>query len=46
MYCQTIQANAFIYFDAPDGDAIELITPLRLDFEEDFKMMPLDVALE
>lgn len=40
MYCQTIQAHASIYFDTPDGNAIELITPLRLDFAEDFKMMP------
>ncbi|MGM1048981.1 MAG: VOC family protein [Bacillota bacterium] len=35
-------AHAAIYFDDPDGNSIELITPLRLDFEEDFDMMTLD----
>lgn len=35
------QAHAAIYFDDPDGNSIEFITPLRLDFEEDFEMMTL-----
>jgi catechol-2,3-dioxygenase len=36
------QAHAAIYFDDPDGNSIELITPLRLDFGEDFEMMTLE----
>jgi catechol 2,3-dioxygenase-like lactoylglutathione lyase family enzyme len=36
------QAHAAIYFDDPDGNSIEFITPLRLDFKEDFKMMTLE----
>ncbi len=36
------QAHAAIYFDDPDGNSIELITPLRLDFDEDFSMMTLE----
>jgi catechol 2,3-dioxygenase-like lactoylglutathione lyase family enzyme len=36
------QAHAAIYFDDPDGNSIEFITPLRLDFEEDFEMMTLE----
>ncbi|MBY0122821.1 VOC family protein [Bacillus sp. S/N-304-OC-R1] len=34
-------AHAAIYFSDPDGNSLELIAPLRLDFEEDFKMMSL-----
>ncbi|MFY4777455.1 VOC family protein [Metabacillus sp. RGM 3146] len=34
-------AHAAIYFDDPDGNSIELITPLRLDYNEDFEMMTL-----
>ena len=33
------QAHAAIYFKDPDGNSIELIAPLRIDFEEEFKMM-------
>ncbi|MBM7647068.1 catechol 2,3-dioxygenase-like lactoylglutathione lyase family enzyme [Scopulibacillus daqui] len=36
------QAHGAIYFEDPDGNSLELITPLRLDFEEDFEMMTLD----
>ncbi len=36
------QAHAAIYFDDPDGNSIELITPLQLDFEEEFEMMTLE----
>jgi len=35
-------AHAAIYFDDPDGNSIELITPIRLDFQEDFTMMTLE----
>lgn len=35
-------AHASIYFSDPDGNSIELITPLRLDVEENFNMMSLD----
>lgn len=35
-------AHAAIYFQDPDGNSLELITPLRLDFEEDFEMMSLE----
>lgn len=35
-------AHAAIYFRDPDGNSLELIVPLRLDFEEDFKMMSLE----
>lgn len=34
-------AHAAIYFKDPDGNSLELIAPLRLDFEENFKMMSL-----
>ncbi|OCA92614.1 VOC family protein [Pseudobacillus wudalianchiensis] len=36
------QAHSAIYFDDPDGNSVELITPLRLNFEEDFEMMTLE----
>lgn len=36
------QAHAAIYIKDPDGNSIEFIAPLRLDFEEDFKMMTLE----
>lgn len=36
------QAHAAIYFKDPDGNSIELIALLRLDFEEEFKMMTLE----
>lgn len=36
------QAHAAIYFKDPDGNSIELIAPLRLDYEEEFKMMTLE----
>ncbi|MBN3552804.1 VOC family protein [Fictibacillus nanhaiensis] len=36
------QAHAAVYFKDPDGNSIELIAPLRLDFEEEFQMMTLD----
>lgn len=39
-------AHAAIYFDDPDGNSIELITPIRLDFPEDFKMMTLEEWLK
>lgn len=29
-------AHAAIYFQDPDGNSLELITPLKLDFEEKF----------
>ncbi|MEK3977417.1 VOC family protein [Psychrobacillus sp. FSL K6-2684] len=35
-------AHAAIYFDDPDGNSIEFITPIRLDTQEDFKMMTLE----
>ncbi|MDN4527390.1 VOC family protein [Fictibacillus fluitans] len=35
-------AHAAIYFKDPDGNSLELIAPLRLDVEEDFKMMSLE----
>ncbi len=35
-------AHAAIYFADPDGNSIELITPLRLDVEEDFPMMSIN----
>lgn len=35
-------AHAAVYFEDPDGNSIELITPLRLDVDEDFKMMQLE----
>ena len=34
-------AHASIYFADPDGNSIELITPLRLDVDEKFPMMSL-----
>ena len=34
-------AVAAIYFDDPDGNSIKLITPIRLDTEEDFEMMTI-----
>ncbi|AVK96557.1 VOC family protein [Lysinibacillus sphaericus] len=34
-------AHAAIYFADPDGNSIELITPLRLDVAEEFPMMSL-----
>lgn len=36
------QAHAAIYFNDPDGNSLELITPLRLDFDEEFPMMTLE----
>ncbi|WP_342772479.1 VOC family protein [Oceanobacillus arenosus] len=36
------QAHAAIYFKDPDGNSIELIAPLRIDFEEEFEMMTLE----
>ena len=35
-------AHAAIYFDDPDGNSIELITPIRLDVEEEFSMMTFE----
>ncbi|MCK1994766.1 VOC family protein [Peribacillus muralis] len=35
-------AHGAIYFHDPDGNSIELIAPLRLDFNEDFDMMSLE----
>ncbi len=35
-------AHAAIYFADPDGNSIELITPLKLDVDEEFTMMSLD----
>ncbi|AUS08339.1 glutathione transferase [Laceyella sacchari] len=35
------QAHAAIYFHDPDGNLLELISPLRLDVEEEFEMMEL-----
>jgi len=34
-------SHAAIYFNDPDGNSLELITPLRLDGEEDFSMMEI-----
>lgn len=34
-------SHAAIYFHDPDGNSLELITPLKLDFEERFQMMSL-----
>ncbi|MFD6442245.1 VOC family protein [Peribacillus sp. NPDC060186] len=36
------QAHAAIYFQDPDGNSLELITSLRLDFEEYVEMMSLE----
>ena len=36
------QAHAAIYFKDPDGNSIELIAPLRLDYDEEFRMMTLE----
>ncbi|WP_445491638.1 VOC family protein [Niallia sp. 03133] len=35
-------AHAAIYFQDPDGNSLECIAPLRLDFEETFDMMSLE----
>ncbi|MFD9628197.1 VOC family protein [Peribacillus muralis] len=35
-------AHGAIYFHDTDGNSIELIAPLRLDFDEDFDMMSLE----
>ncbi|MEX3743915.1 MULTISPECIES: VOC family protein [Lysinibacillus] len=35
-------AHAAIYFSDPDGNSLELMTPLRLDVDEKFKMMSLE----
>lgn len=35
-------AHAAIYFQDLDGNSLELIAPLRLDFEEEFEMMSLE----
>jgi len=35
-------AHAAIYFSDPDGNSLELIAPLRLDVDEDLKMMSLE----
>ncbi|MFD2442574.1 VOC family protein [Bacillus sp. CGMCC 1.16607] len=34
-------AHAAIYFDDPDGNSLELITPLRLDVNDSFEKMEL-----
>lgn len=36
------QAHAAIYFEDPDGNSLEFISPLRLDFEEVFEKMTLE----
>jgi catechol 2,3-dioxygenase-like lactoylglutathione lyase family enzyme len=36
------QAHAAIYFQDPDGNSLELISPLRINVEEEFEMMELD----
>jgi len=36
------QAHAALYFCDPDGNVLELISPLRIDVEEAFEMMELD----
>ncbi|KOP78702.1 hypothetical protein AMS59_12905 [Lysinibacillus sp. FJAT-14745] len=35
-------AHAAIYFSDPDGNSLELITPLRLDVDEDLTMMSFE----
>ncbi len=40
------QAHACLYFDDPDGNSLEFIAPLRLDHEEEFKMMTLEEWVE
>ncbi|WP_270180814.1 VOC family protein [Alkalihalobacillus sp. CinArs1] len=35
------QAHAAIYFNDPDGNSIELISPLRIDVDEEFEMVSL-----
>ncbi|MBE1556751.1 hypothetical protein H4683_003877 [Filibacter limicola] len=35
-------AHAAIYFADPDDNSIELITPLRLDVDDEFSMMSLE----
>ena len=35
-------AHAAIYFQDPDGNSIELISPLKLDSNEDFEMISLN----
>lgn len=34
-------AHAAIYFEDPDGNSLELIAPLKVNFEERFQMMSL-----
>ncbi|QBP42636.1 VOC family protein [Paenisporosarcina antarctica] len=34
--------HAAIYFQDPDGNSLELMTPLKLDFEGEFHMMSLE----
>lgn len=36
------QAHAAIYFKDPDGNSLELIAPLRINYEEQFNMMTLE----
>ena len=36
------QAHAAIYFEDLDGNSLEFISPLRLDFEEAFEKMTLE----
>ncbi|TAA70500.1 VOC family protein [Planococcus salinarum] len=35
-------AHAAIYFEDPDGNSLELIAPLKVDFKEEFQMMSLE----
>lgn len=35
------QSHAAMYFNDPDGNSLEFITPLKIDEEIDFKMMEL-----
>jgi len=37
-----LHAHAAIYFSDPDGNSLELITPLRLDDMESFNVMSLE----
>lgn len=36
------QSHACLYFQDPDGNSLEFIAPLRLDYEEEFSKMTLE----
>ncbi|WP_391122731.1 hypothetical protein [Psychrobacillus sp. L3] len=40
------RAHTAIYLDGPEGNSVELITPIRFDIEEDFEMMRFEECLK